>query len=140
MTSRLIGHNHHGDDAVSPAHGCSRASSRPAMSFSHSRPPYWRGLTHRAGRCRYAVLATGADMNDLLESAVAAHGGLDRWNQLTSITVDVSITGALWHVKGKPDVLKDVRLTTDTKRQMLAMDFVGQDKRSVFEPSRVVIE
>jgi hypothetical protein len=79
-------------------------------------------------------------MNDLLESAVAAHGGLNRWNQLTSITVDASITGALWHVKGKPDVLKDVRLAADTKRQMLAIDFVGQDKRSVFEPSRVVIE
>lgn len=79
-------------------------------------------------------------MNDLLESAVAAHGGLDRWNQLNSITVDASITGALWHVKGKPDVLKDVRLVADTKRQMLTIDYVGQDKRSVFEPSRVVIE
>ena len=35
-------------------------------------------------------------MNDLLDSAVAAHGGLDRWNQVTSITVDAAITGALW--------------------------------------------
>ena len=79
-------------------------------------------------------------MNDLLESALAAHGGLDRWNQITAITVDASITGALWHVKGKPDVLKDVRLVADTKRQMLTIDYVGQDKRSVFEPQRVVIE
>ncbi|PXW98858.1 hypothetical protein [Mycolicibacterium moriokaense] len=75
-------------------------------------------------------------MNDLLESAVAAHGGLNRWNQLTSLTVDASITGALWHVKGIPDVLEDVRLAADTKRQRLAIDFVGQDKRSVRALSR----
>ena len=79
-------------------------------------------------------------MNELLETAVAAHGGLDRWNQLNSITVDASITGALWHVKGKVDALKHVRLEADTKRERLTMDYVGQDKRSVFEPARVVIE
>jgi hypothetical protein len=79
-------------------------------------------------------------MNDLLKTAVAAHGGLDRWSEITAITVDASITGALWHVKGKPEVLKDVRLEVGTERQVLAMDFVGQDKRSVFEPQRVVIE
>jgi hypothetical protein len=79
-------------------------------------------------------------MNDLLESAVAAHGGLDRWNQISSITVDASITGALWYVKGTGDALKDVRFEVDTKRQLLTMDFVGQDKRSVFEPLRVVIQ
>jgi hypothetical protein len=79
-------------------------------------------------------------VNDLLESAVAAHGGLDRWNGVTSIAVDASITGALWHVKGKGDALKDVRFDVDTTRQLLTMDFVGQDKRSVFEPLRVVIQ
>ena len=73
-------------------------------------------------------------MNDLLETAVSAHGGLDRWNQIKSITVDASITGALWHVKGKVDAVKDVRCEVDTKRQLLTMDFAGQDKRSVFEP------
>ena len=78
-------------------------------------------------------------MNNLLERAVAAHGGLDRWNQVNSITVGASITGALWHVKGKVDALKDVRFEVDTKRQLLTMDYVGQDKRSVFEPHRVVI-
>ena len=33
-------------------------------------------------------------MSDLLEVAVAAHGGLDRWNGITSIDVAASITGA----------------------------------------------
>ena len=51
-----------------------------------------------------------------------------------------SITGALFHVKGKADALKDVRFEANTKRQLLTMDFIGQDKQSVFEPSRVVIQ
>jgi hypothetical protein len=59
-------------------------------------------------------------MNSLLESAVAAHGGLDRWNQIKSITFDASIAGAFWHVKGKGDALKDVRLEVDTTRLHLA--------------------
>ena len=45
-------------------------------------------------------------MNDLLEVAVAARGGLDRWNQVKSITVGASITGALWSLKGQDDALK----------------------------------
>jgi hypothetical protein len=40
-------------------------------------------------------------MNDLLGNAVAAHGGLDRWNQVKSITVDAPITEALWSLKSK---------------------------------------
>ena len=79
-------------------------------------------------------------MNDLLEAAVAAHGGLDRWNQVKSITVDASITGALWSLKGQDDALKDVRFEADTTRERLTIDFTGQDKRSVFEPHRVVLQ
>ena len=79
-------------------------------------------------------------MNDLLDSAVAAHGGLDRWNQVKSITVDASITGALWALKSQEDALKDVRFEVDTTRERLTIDIAGQDKRSVFEPRRVVIQ
>ena len=79
-------------------------------------------------------------MNHLLENAVAAHGGLDRWNQVKSITVDASITGAIWSVKSKGDALKDVRFEVDTTRELLTLDFVGEDKRSVFEPLRVVMQ
>jgi hypothetical protein len=78
-------------------------------------------------------------MNDLLDSAVAAHGGLDRWNQVNSITVDASITGAFWHLKGQGDALKDVRLAVETKRQLVTIEFKGQGRRSVFEPHRVVM-
>ncbi len=79
-------------------------------------------------------------MNDLLKTAVNAHGGLDRWNELTTVRVEAAITGAIWHVKGKPDVLKDVVMTVDTKAERLVTDFPGLDKRSIFQPDRVVME
>ncbi len=79
-------------------------------------------------------------MNELLELTVKAHGGLDRWRQVISIRVPASITGAIWFVKGKGDVLKDVVLTVETRRERLAVAYVGQNKRALFEPSRVVVE
>jgi len=34
-------------------------------------------------------------MNDLLETTLAAHGGLDRWDNVKAITVEASIAGGL---------------------------------------------
>lgn len=79
-------------------------------------------------------------MNNLLDSAVKAHGGLERWNQVKSVRVAASITGAIWFVKSKGDTLKDVVVTVDTKHERVSMDFPGQDKCSIFEPSRVVMQ
>jgi hypothetical protein len=79
-------------------------------------------------------------MNDLLSTAIKAHGGMDRWNTVTSVEISASITGAIWHVKGKPDVLKNVVMTADTGSERLTTVFPGQDKRSVFEPDLVTIE
>jgi len=42
-------------------------------------------------------------MDDLLQAAVQAHGGLKRWNQVQAIKVAASITGAIWFVKSKGD-------------------------------------
>ena len=68
-------------------------------------------------------------MNDLLELAIKAHGGLERWSSVASINAPASITGAIWYVKGQPDVLKDVVVKADTESERLAMSFVGKDKR-----------
>jgi hypothetical protein len=79
-------------------------------------------------------------MSELLDLAIKAHGGLDRWNKVKAIKVAASITGAIWYVKGKPDALKNVVLTAETRNERVIVGFPGQDKRAVFEPSRVVIE
>ena len=78
-------------------------------------------------------------MNELLDLAVRAHGGSERWNKVKSIRTAASIKGAIWYLKGKGDVLKDVVLTAETKKERVAMDFPGQDKRTIFEPLCVVI-
>jgi hypothetical protein len=79
-------------------------------------------------------------MSDLLDLAVQAHGGLDRWNKVKAIQVAASITGAIWYVKGKGDFLKKVILTAETGNERLIVDFPDQDKRAVFTPDRIVIE
>ena len=79
-------------------------------------------------------------MNDLLQKAVDAHGGLKRWNEINSVKVAASLTGAIWFVKGQGDYLKDVVMTVDTKRERMITDFPGQDKRFVFETGRLVLE
>jgi hypothetical protein len=79
-------------------------------------------------------------MSELLDLAVKAHGGLARWNKVTAMRVAASITGGIWYVKGKGDVLKNIVMTTETKIERLVTDFPGQDKRSIFEPGRVVME
>jgi hypothetical protein len=79
-------------------------------------------------------------MNELLSLAIKAHGGLERWNKVKAIKVEASITGAIWYVKGKVDFLKDVLLTSDTRKERLTVDFPGQNKRAIFQPDRIVIE
>src|ERR1700722_11858912 len=82
----------------------------------------------------------GALMSTLLDLAVEAHGGLARWNKVNSVRVAASITGAIWFVKGKGDALKNIVMTIDARKERLITDFLDQDKRTIFEPSRVVIE
>ena len=80
------------------------------------------------------------EMPDLLEIAVEAHGGLARWNKVSSVKIDLSIGGAVWYVKGQPDVLKDIIMVADTERERVTTSIVGQDRTTIFEPDRVVVQ
>ena len=42
-------------------------------------------------------------MTELLKRAVHCHGGLARWEQLSTLAASMSITGAIWAPKGQPD-------------------------------------
>ena len=79
-------------------------------------------------------------MNDLLQAAVDTHGGLSRWNQLKTVKAGLSITGAIWQLKGKPDVLKDVSIEAELHKERLTTHFNGQGLRTVFEPNRIIVE
>jgi hypothetical protein len=79
-------------------------------------------------------------MNGLLKLALEAHGGLDRWNQAKSIEIKASITGAIWYLKSKPEYLKNIVMIADAHTERVVTEFPGQDKRSIFEPNRIVME
>jgi hypothetical protein len=79
-------------------------------------------------------------VNELLNLAVKAHGGLERWNKVRTVKMAASITGAIWYVKSQPDCLKSVVMTANAKTERVVTEFPGQDKRSIFEPNRIVIE
>ena len=79
-------------------------------------------------------------MNDLLEMAVAAHGGLERWNTVKTIDVQLSITGAVWYVKGRPNVLQNIAMQVHTDEERVSTTFADKDMHTTFEPDRVLIE
>ncbi len=79
-------------------------------------------------------------MNELLQSAVTAHGGLKRWHEVSTIKVAASITGAIWFVKSQGDYLKNIVMTLETRNERMITDFPGQDKRFVFQPPKLTME
>ena len=81
-----------------------------------------------------------AFMTSLLKLAIDAHGGVARWNQLKTLKAHLSVTGAIWHVKGKPNLLKDIRIELPLHEQRLITHLVGQNRRFVFTPHQVSVE
>ena len=79
-------------------------------------------------------------MADLLQTALDAHGGIDRWRQLRRVKADLSIGGVIWPMKGKPDILKRASIEGLLHEQKLTTHLLGQNKRFVFLPNRVLLE
>src|ERR1700688_1558902 len=77
----------------------------------------------------------------LLEDALNASGGMDRWHQLKRFTVHMSIDGALLARKGKAGLLKDVVAEGCTHTQSLRFTgFTAPDKCALYRPDQVAIE
>ena len=80
-------------------------------------------------------------MKDLLQLAVDAHGGLERWNSFSKLRAEVSIDGAIWHVKQQPGLLIDKVFEIRTHEQRLTVHpFPAPDERTVFVPNSIVFE
>lgn len=79
-------------------------------------------------------------MNDLLNLAIEAHGGLKNWNAYGALEAEMSITGGIWHVKQKPDIFRHVVVAMDTQAQRVEMrPFTAPDRHSSFTPGRMAI-
>jgi hypothetical protein len=79
--------------------------------------------------------------SDLLETVLEAHGGLERWNQLDSVSARLIQGGVFWALKGQAGVLDDVVVTASLHEERASHRPFGMlDRHSVFTPEHVAIE
>jgi hypothetical protein len=78
---------------------------------------------------------------ELLDLALAGHGGLDRWLATGSVTATITVTGALFALKGRPEGLGGVvEATASTSTPRLTFrPFLGGDE-GAFEAGRVAVK
>ena len=80
-------------------------------------------------------------MTELLEWAIDAHGGYDRWTALRTVSFDLSVGGALWESKGQAGLFANASYEADIHRQRATLGrFGAPDRRVQFTPERLVLE
>ena len=79
--------------------------------------------------------------SDLLQTTLRAHGGLDRWKKLTSISAHRSFGGAIWDIKQVPGIVDDGEFTVWIKDQRTSLrPFTAPGLKTAYTPGRVGIE
>jgi hypothetical protein len=80
-------------------------------------------------------------MSDLLDLAIAAHGGMDRWRRVRTLRVGFSAGGLLFAAKWKRGALHDLGGLVDVSQpRAILSPYPAPRQRGVFEPDRVSIE
>ena len=80
-------------------------------------------------------------MNDLLARAIAAHGGLDRWNTFNRVSATIIAGGGLLPMKGLEADTNPLEVTVTPHEESASISPFGQpDWRMAFTPDRVAIE
>lgn len=80
-------------------------------------------------------------MNDLLEQVLAAHGGLDRWQELTTVRATIVTGGELWGLKGLVQDPAPREMTVSLHEERASLQpFGAPDQRTVFTRDRIAIE
>ncbi|NUY01461.1 hypothetical protein [Paraburkholderia youngii] len=79
-------------------------------------------------------------MTDLIEKAIDAAGGLERFHSFRSVSALLHHTGALWRLKRCEGVLTHSRVTVDLHEQRVSHGpFAPSSDHSIYTPSRVEI-
>lgn len=79
-------------------------------------------------------------MTDLLDRAIAAHGGWERWEQIKQLHAHLKVGGAVWHVKGWPDVYADIHTTISTHVPHTEFTpFLKTGQHCVWEPEQTAV-
>ncbi|WP_233838537.1 hypothetical protein [Paraburkholderia sp. ZP32-5] len=80
-------------------------------------------------------------MDQLTQTVLDAHGGVERWNALHGIEISGSALGPLWTRKGYHEVFKDISISIDCHRQFVSFNpFIETGARSLCTPDETVIE
>jgi hypothetical protein len=80
-------------------------------------------------------------MNDLLTEAVRAHGGLERWQELTTIRATIVSGGDLFTIKGVPQDPAPREMTVSLHQEYASIQpFGAPGQRTSFTPDRIAIE
>ncbi len=80
-------------------------------------------------------------MNELLAKAIAAHGGLERWNKLEKVSATIVSGGGLLPMKGLEGDPRPLVGTVTTRFQSTVIEpFAQPNWRMKFTPDRVAIE
>lgn len=84
---------------------------------------------------------TNTRQTGLLELALDASGGLDRWQRATRVRAWLRMSGPTWTAVGQPTILAGIAVEVDARRQHTVFrDFTGPGRRGVFTPDRVTVE
>lgn len=74
---------------------------------------------------------------NLLEQAIAAHGGIERWRALKRIELTLRCGGIAMALKGRPGILREPRATVDPRRPHGQFDRFGTfDGLRFYSPTR----
>ena len=80
-------------------------------------------------------------MNTLAQKIIDAHGGLDTWQNFTSLTAYLKQGGALWHLKGHGGKLDETNVTVGLGDEWASHHPFGADGQiTLFRPSKVEIK
>ena len=80
-------------------------------------------------------------MNSLVDLALDAHGGLERWRRFDHVSTHLRNDGALWALKHQQGVIDDVNVRVALRREWASHSpFVEPNWHTSFEPHRVAIE
>jgi len=80
-------------------------------------------------------------VTDLLNTVIAAHGGLERWRKFGIVEATIISGGKLWEIKGQPQDPTPRRMTVALHREWASVQpFGAADQRSDFTPQRIAIE
>jgi hypothetical protein len=78
--------------------------------------------------------------NELLDLVIKSHGGLERWNQLKQVKLNLNTGGYIWAVKGHEGALSNINIIVNLHKQSSVQEkLFSEGLRSTFEPKRVML-